>query len=220
MLENVVYFSGVHGSGKSTLLKELAKKEGFLEHIRIHSVKLDGTYIRSVWRLTKYYIEAMEQEKMSQRNPHSLILGNRCVYDNFAYINAFVSLGWISKEDAKHHSEVFNALFQNWMRPQLIVYIAPSIDWVTERLRERWSKGEKKWREDDVNYLDAVIKAYDQLYRTPSFFNLDVFRLEETNLERRVELVQTGIKRMKEQPPYELSPQLITCSQLCQNKRQ
>jgi len=191
MLDRIVYFSGVHGSGKSTLVREITKNDGFLEHKRVHSVKLEDTYIRSVWRLTKYYIEAREQLMLAQTNKNQLILGNRCVYDNFAYMNAFQKLNWVSDEDIKHHSDVFEALFPESLLPKTVIHIAPPFDWVRERLNERWQTESKKWREDNFGYLQAVMCAYDKLY---SSLSINILRLEETDYKGRINMVSDWLK--------------------------
>ncbi len=191
MLDRIIYISGVHGSGKSTLIREICKKEEFLEHKRVHNLTLQDTYIRAVWRLTKYYIEAREQEDLSKNNSQKIVLGNRCVYDNFAYMNAFNNLGWISAEEMKHHSDVFEALFPKQLRPKYVIHLAPSFDWVKERLEERWKKEDKKWREDNLDYLVEVIKEYDKVYYAREF---NVLRVEETDISERVKSVMNWMK--------------------------
>ncbi len=191
MLNKIIYFSGVHGSGKSTLVKEIAKNDYFLEHKRVHSLTLDDTYIRAVWRLTKYYIEAQEQLVLSKDNENKLILGNRCVYDNFAYMNAFQKLHWVSDEEIKHHSDVFEALFSKHLLPKYVIHLAPSFDWVKERLEERWKKEDKKWREDNFKYLQKVICAYDKLYDSLS---INILRLEDIDYKERINIVLDWLK--------------------------
>lgn len=194
MLDNIVYFSGVHGSGKSTLVREIAKRNGFIEHKRIHSVTLNDTYIRAVWRLTKYYIEATEQTVLAQAETDKIILGNRCVYDNFAYMNAFQKLAWVSDEEIKHHSKVFEALFCDTLRPKAIVHIAPSLDWVKDRLAERWKKDGKKWREDNFEYLEAVMHAYDDIYRN---LPIKILRLDEIDYTKRIDVVLNWLSKLR-----------------------
>lgn len=194
MLDNIVYFSGVHGSGKSTLICEIAKHQDFIAHKRIHSVTLDDTYVRAVWRLTKYYIETTEQLALAQTNSDKVILGNRCVYDNFAYMNAFEKLGWISEKQNQHHSDIFEALFSEDLRPKKIIYISPPIEWIKERLSERWQIKGKKWREDNFDYLSAVTNEYHNFYYASQ---IHILRLKETNYQKRIDLVLDWLKKQK-----------------------
>ena len=195
--EKIVYFSGVHGSGKSTLARELAKQPHFVEHRRIHHVELQDTYIRTIWRLTKYYIEAREQEVLSRENPSRIILGQRCVYDNLAYADTFLKMGWISSRDEEHHRAVFDALFPAPLRPRYVVHLAPGADWVKRRLEERWVRKEQKWHESDFNYLEQVVKSYDSLYMHSSpcaplpreALPARILRVEETDLAQRVSII-------------------------------
>jgi deoxyadenosine/deoxycytidine kinase len=204
MLDRIVYFSGVHGSGKSTLVREIANNELYLEHKRIHEVILEDTYIRALWRLTKYYIEAREQVALAGKDASQVVLGNRCVYDNFAYMNAFRRLNWVSDEDVRQHSDVFEALFPENLRPKVVVYLAPPYEWVVERLDERWQTEKKKWRENDFEYLSSVMQAFENLYGTMQLgpilpvVPLKILRLEETNLNERVEKVLDWLKLLRD----------------------
>lgn len=194
MLDKIVYFSGVHGSGKSTLIKEIAKHNNFLEHTRNHSLTLEDTYIRAVWRLTKYYIETREQIELASNNPSKMIIGDRCVYDNFAYMNAFQSLGWISNKEIKHHSDVFEALFPVELRPKLIIHISPPFDWVKNNLEKRWQKESKKWREDNFEYLELVMQSYNSIYTNTS---INILHLEEIDYYKRTDIVLNWLNTIK-----------------------
>jgi len=180
--DRVVYISGVHGSGKSTLVDRLADL-GLIRHDREHSVKLEDTFERMMWRVCKHWLEAKDQERLAIENPEKIILGNRCRYDHDAYAAGFLRLGWMTAEQEAQHQEALDAFFQPQYLPRKIIYLSPPKGWVEERLIERWKKEPKKWHEDNFEYLHAVMDAFEEVY---SNHPCDVLRLTETDIERRV----------------------------------
>ena len=187
MLDKVIYFSGIHSAGKSTLIEDLAKREDFVRYEKHLNVKLEDTYHRMVFRLSRYWIEAKEMDALSASNPGRTVLGDRCVYDNFAYGLGFIKLGWISEEDYEHSRGIFEKTFRENERPKNIVNVRPPLEWVAERLKKRWETKPKKWREDNQDYLREVVNAFPQFYSQLKGCN--ILELEETDREKRVKLV-------------------------------
>lgn len=197
VLDKVVYVAGIHGSGKSTLVRDLAERNnGFVAHKREHRVKLDDTFLRLIWRVSKYWIEAQEQADLVRENPGKIILGNRCIYDNFGYAEGFSNLNWISQEDLVQHSDVFRALFDREFRPRNVVHLNPPIDWIKGNLERRWAEtGKRKWRESDFEYLKATLDGCRRVYSRIGH-SVKVLDLTETDREKRVEIVSDWAKSL------------------------
>lgn len=190
MLDRVVYVSGIHSSGKSTFIKSLCADESCIPYKREHTVNLQDTYIRAVWRLTKYYIEANEHSVLSEENRDKVVIADRCVYDNFPYVQGFFDLGWVTQEQVEQHRKIYDAMFLDDLRPQNVIFMCPPVEWVQERLTERWETKEVKWREDNFDYLHAVHSKFIEYYNS---FKGNLLKLEETNLEKRVTLTKEWI---------------------------
>lgn len=183
--------SGIHGCGKSTFIQSLCDKDDSLVlHERKHSVTLEDTYLRAVWRLTKYFIEANEQECLSLENPGRAVLADRCVYDNFAYMDGFYRLGWVTESQMQHHRDVYEAMFTSQYQPKNVIFMCPPLDWVEERLSQRWQTEPKKWREEDTKYLSAVYEEFIRFYDDAPCLAL---RIEPTDIAQRVQLAKQWI---------------------------
>jgi len=200
-LDRVIYVAGIHCSGKSTLVRDLVeKKKGFVAHERKHRVELDDTFQRLIWRVTKYWIEAQEQAALVGESPGQIVLGNRCVYDNFGYAKGFLKLGWVSEEDLVQHNDVFKATFKmGELRPRNVVHVNPPIGWVRENLERRWAEtGKRKWRESDFEYLEAALGGCREVYSQLGG-GVRVLDLTETDREKRVELVNGWVTKIARQ---------------------
>ncbi|HLC77596.1 MAG TPA: deoxynucleoside kinase [Candidatus Nanoarchaeia archaeon] len=195
MLDKIVFFSGIHGSGKSTLIKDLSKIDNIFPYENIDAnYHLEHTYHRAILRMAKYWVDTQRMVELSKKNSDKIILASRCVYDNLAYVNGFYDIGWISKQDYEHHRSAYKSLFGERSLPINIVYLNPPEEWVIENIKKRWETHPKKWREDEFEYLSAVHESFYELYS--ELKNPYVLRLEETNREKRVEVVLEWMKDM------------------------
>ncbi|MBI5466602.1 MAG: deoxynucleoside kinase [Candidatus Kerfeldbacteria bacterium] len=192
-MRNVVYVSGVHGCGKSTLRKMLEKDHRFLLHTRPGHCHFDEPYYRQAWRLTRYHIEALDQQQWSEANPRRIILGDRCVYDGQLYTRAFADLGWMSQERADQLEQFFQVLFPLALRPEYVVHLSMPKEWVKDLIRRRWEIEGQKWREDQFAYFDQVYDKYEAFYASPP---CQVLRLTTTNRADQVTQIMAWLENI------------------------
>ena len=221
-LEHVVYFSSVHGSGKSTLISQLSKALGEVSpqnkslsrsHVTYasdFSLHLEDCVERVMWRVTKYWLDAHRQAaraiEATTSNPGAVLLGDRCIFDNIAYSNAFVKLGWITKQDLCTHQSLIDALFEKETGysylPHRVISLQPPLEWVKERLNLRWKDAPKKWHEDDFDYLKVVMESFQEFYSTEVYtlgVPIEITTIKETNLEDRLRIAQGVCNKVRKQ---------------------
>lgn len=187
-MNNIIYISGSHGSGKSTLTKELTKRNPklFLQYDKLDIPKEDDPLIRNKIRTARFYLQAVEQKNLADQNPNKVLLCDRSIADNFAYMVGFMDLEWITPYDLNEFMTLYKTLFDVEYRPQRIIFLHPSIESIQGNIRKRWKESkEVKWREDDFNYLESVRRGYE--YTHALFPNSLVIRDED--LERKVSKV-------------------------------
>jgi len=187
MLDKVVYFSGIHSSGKSTIIEDLMKRDEFVKYSTHLKVNLGHTYHRMIFRLSRYWIEAQEMEALSNEFPEKIVLGDRCIHDNLVYSLGFYRLGWIPKDDFEHNEKASKVLFRSHEMPKNVVNVSPPLEWIENKLNERWKTRPKKWHEDDFDYLREVANAFPEHYS--KLKGVNVLQLKETDRQKRVDLV-------------------------------
>jgi len=191
MLDKIIYFSGIHGSGKSTLINELTQKINTLKYTSPYSITLEDTYIRAVWRITKSYLETCDHIELLKNNKEKIILADRCIYDNFSYMKGFLKMGWISNNNMKQFEDIVKATFDEDHKPKNIIYLSPPKEFVINNILKRWENNPKKWREDNFEYLEKVMKEYDKLY------SKDIYELN--NSANILTITATDIQSRKNQ---------------------
>ncbi len=161
---NLFFISGPQGAGKTTLAQKISELDAriIIPHLLTHTPKFHTNPLeRITLKICQRAIENYEAGEIAMRKPDNVILANRCVYDARAYAKAYWELGWIDMDDLLKLSALQDSLFQK--DPTAIIY-NPPLPVVKERLKLRWKMGEKKWREDDEEYLRFSCKAYHELY--------------------------------------------------------
>ena len=191
MLSRVVYVSGIHGSGKSTFIKALCSNRDYISHKREYKIESDDPYVRALWKLLKYYIEANEHFELAKEN--SVVIADRCVYDNFSYLNGFLDLGWVTQKQIVQHEIIYNTIFLENLRPKNVIFMYPPVDWVKNRLIERWQTRGIKWRENNFDYLNVVYSKFIDFY---SSFKGNLLIIQETDLEERVSIATKWISKI------------------------
>lgn len=197
----IVYFSGTHGVGKSTTINEVAARcdlPVYFSSEGDHGNPYKDYFKRQVWRLNKYYLDALEIHEQAESLDKPLLV-DRCIHDHHCYTNTFHDLGNLSDEEHGVIERMRSALFSgSRVKPQHIVYLAPPLDWTKERIVSRWNDEKKKWREDDFGYLEVLRTRYDNLYAALENYGLvNVLTLRDTDLDTRVNCVFDFIASLK-----------------------
>jgi deoxyadenosine/deoxycytidine kinase len=164
---NLVFISGPHGAGKTTLVNNLAEDSKVI-HVPELMTKTPKFHTepfeRMILKIYQRCIENYEAREIAKKMPDKIVIGNRCIYDTQCYAEAYHRLGWISNEEKASIDRLTkDAYFEYFQAPTAIV-LNPPIEVLKEHLKERWCKGEKKYREDDMDYLRAAAEAYTEAY--------------------------------------------------------
>jgi deoxyadenosine/deoxycytidine kinase len=167
---SLVFLCGPHGSGKTTLAERLQtfSSDIFIPELKTQTVKLHtNPYERIMLKTCERALENYEATVIATENPEKIVLGNRCIYDAYAYAAAYRECGWIT--DAQYDRviavarEAFPAML---LQPRALV-LNPSFETVWSRLQGRWKQTEKKWQEEDAAYSKAACAAYNTFVNQP-----------------------------------------------------
>ncbi len=190
-MENLYYVVGVHGSGKTTLVNHVVDGEFIQMLPRVErSIQYDDPFIRAFMRLSKYFEEYQQHTQKGRMNPDTLFIGDRCVYDTLVYVNAYLNLGWINPEHKETIYRVYQLLWMDEVPPN-IIFLDPPVEWVIQRINQRWAKSTKGWREDDFGFLNEVMISYKRFFgEEKSEFRKNLLIVKETDLEDRVRAVK------------------------------
>jgi deoxyadenosine/deoxycytidine kinase len=185
---NVIYLCGPHAAGKSTLIDALAENPVFLLPIletRMSKFHADP-FTRIQLKHAQRVIENYETEQIAKINPARIVLGNRCNYDTKAYADAYKALGWITHQQ---HEHVENLRISLWHQTQQkAIVLNPPYATIESRLTNRWKYSEKKWREEDLEYLHAACKAYEQFRGQQGIIYIEDNGVKQDLLEEIYEL--------------------------------
>lgn len=196
-MKNIVYVSGSHGSGKSTLIKKLAEKDLglFLAYSRlVLPEKFQDMHNRNKVRMARYYLHACYLNELAKEKPDKIVLCDRCSYDNIAYIKGFANIGWLSKEDLKNYLRMHDFLITEELKPENVIFLNPPLEEVINNIKKRWAEtGNKKWKEDDFNYLVAIRKGFEKVY---SEADANILEIKYMELEKRVSEAYSWIKKI------------------------
>ena len=176
----LVYLCGPHGAGKSTLAEKMTSIYPAVQRYPEDTLDClpkiqDDCYLRVKTKLLKCYLERVEQ-KMSD-NAQNITLCNRCEYDSLVYGRAFVRLGWISAGEYQHIEKLAQQLLDGERLTSII--LNPSLETLETQLQQRWSKGIRKWREENREYLAAVHEEYQKFAGEHKILYLTDETLEE-----------------------------------------
>ncbi len=172
-ISNLFFLSGPQGAGKTTLAKKIAESDAriIIPELATHTPKFHTSPLQRITlKICQRAIENYEAKEIAKRNPDKIILANRCIYDAQAYAKAYWEMGLIYTEDLLKLSELQNAVFQ---KDSCAIIYNPPLETIQERLHSRWTNQEKKWREDDPDYLRFSCKAFTELYsrvKEPNIF--------------------------------------------------
>ena len=199
MQDNLIYLCGPHGSGKTTLARELEKQnprimvpELFSRNIKFNT----HPPYRQVLKICGRAIENYEYLDIAKKNPDKIVLGNRCIYDVFAYNQVYYKKGWISKETFDFYKKSSRDFFNDENEEPWAIFLNPGFETVYKHLEKRWKEKGKKWKEDDLEYTRFACQAYEYFKGNENIFYIN----HEISLESKEDIkkVNGWIKRIRE----------------------
>ena len=152
---------------------------------------IEDTIERSKIRLARHYMHAISYHKLAEENPDKIVIADRSIYSCSVYMEAFLKLGWVCKEQYNEHIKLINLLFEEKYKPKNIIVINPSIEELVMNIQKRWER-KKKWKEENVGYLMAVKESYENLVNN----NSNILCLEVYNLDERVKIASEWINKI------------------------
>ncbi|PPE61537.1 Thymidylate kinase [Pectobacterium brasiliense] len=158
----LLYVSGPHGAGKTTLINGLLQYDSFHKAYSYDCHIPDRTaYERASIRITKYLLEQQENIRRSKETD-KIILADRGIYDTLCYIDAYLSLGWISKEQHQTLIEHINNLFFIYTRKKRdkVILLIPNIENLSLRLRKRSFDGDTRWMQENEHFSQILHDCY------------------------------------------------------------
>ena len=179
--DRIIYFCGPHGVGKSTFVNDLRVfgSERIREQLT-HYDALQENVTRQIWRTALHCIEHRENLNYIKKLPSKAVLiGDRCFLDDYAYVNAFLRLGWMTKKECSNIFEITDDIYlkSNTPKPTRFVVLMPPLQWNIDRIEERWHNGEEpKWCELNFDYLQEVRTSFEE---AASKFDAKVIRLTD-----------------------------------------
>jgi thymidylate kinase len=194
-MKKAVFFSGTHGCGKTTTIEKVSASFGFelfSSSDGDHGNPYGNPFHRQVWRLNKYYLDALNVLEQQDELAKGLLLVDRCVFDHEAYTRAFYSMGWLTHNQYSKIEGLRKVYFdspppvlEKDILPQNIVFFLPPEEWTVNRIKQRWNEEKKKWNEGDFDYLHVLREQYEGIYLVREA-RRNVLVVTETNLESRV----------------------------------
>ncbi len=168
-MNNLVFISGPQGAGKSTLLEAIKNKDVLVPKLKTLTPSLfEGSpQERRPLKICQRALENFEYLSIARKNPEKIVLGDRCIYCIYAFGEVYARRGWISHSE----NEFYNLLASKMFLPELLnpsaIVLNPGFDAVWRHLENRWKTHEKKWREDDREYIKYACESYE-VYRDNS----------------------------------------------------
>ena len=158
---NLVFLSGPQGAGKTTLINLLAGPEIISPELETKTLKFDiDPKKRIALKICQRSLENFEYLQIARQNPEKVILGNRCIYDQYAFNEVFVKRGWIKEEEKERYDENSRLFYLPELHAPRAIVLNPDFNIVTQHLEKRWQTEGVKWREQDSEYIWLACEAY------------------------------------------------------------
>lgn len=184
---NLFYLGGPHGSGKTTLGNEIARENPRVMIPELYSrnpkFNTDSGY-RQYLKICGRAIENFEYLEIAKRNPHRIVIANRCIYDVLAYNEVYSKKEWVAEETRADYDIHAFDFFRNENQEPLAIILNPGFKVCKRHLEKRWREKGKKWREEDEEYLAHACRAYERFQGREQIFYID----HEIDLATRTEI--------------------------------
>lgn len=165
-MKNLFFLCGPHGCGKTTLAKELEKENQSIlnPELYMRTIKFETNPIeRLALKICQRSIENYEYREIAKKNPEKIVLGNRCIYDQFAYNGVYFSKNWISYKEYTKYNTISEISFVKELQEPYAIILNPGFEVVKKHLEKRWGEKGKKWKEEDLEYAKLACDAYDRI---------------------------------------------------------
>lgn len=206
MQSNLFYFCGPQGSGKTTLVNHIVKEDPIflIPDLYSRNVKFDSDpRYRHFLKIAGRAIENFEYLKIAKENPNRIILANRCIFDILVFNEVYKKKEWISETDYLKTKKIVEDFFINENECPNAIVLNPGIEVVISHLEKRWAEKPKKWREDDLSYIELACEYYKTLRTKSNILYID----KEIDLRTKIEIAEC-INWMKDKKKESL-PQVV-----------
>ncbi len=171
---NLFFLSGPQGGGKTTLANLLGGPNIFVPKLETKTMSLDvNPRQRLALKICQRSLENFEYLKIARENPDKIVVGNRCIYDQYAFNEVYLKRGWIDKETKEKYDELSAMFYLDVLRKPYAIVLNPGFESVKRHLEERWKVKGKKWREDDLEYILLVCETYEAFRTNENIFYID-----------------------------------------------
>ena len=168
----LVVIIGNVGSGKSTVSKMLAKKLGaklvpadkFFEINPFFPLALED---RKRWSLAsdlwflKERVKLIKQTLLDVENQDVVV--DSGIPMSLMYANSRLSSGFFTEEEWKLYESIYNELTRNVPKPEVVVYMRATVDFVREQIEKRGREFEVKHH--DGKYLTSLEESLEYVAR-------------------------------------------------------
>lgn len=152
-----IYISGPHGTGKTTLHRQLIGETDMLNLRRgFDEIPANEPYLR-VFLSSALHCNDLITHRLLCRERSGL--GDRCIIDSIAYLQAFRALDWVSSPAYDTlMSTIFGAMsLVRW--PHHVIVLNPTVSLAVSNIRERGLA--KGWRQESLELNEALFESYD-----------------------------------------------------------
>lgn len=174
MAENLVFITGPQGGGKTTLVNLLRGPVILIPELKTKTISLNTEpTLRLSLKICQRALENFEYLTIAQTNPNKTVIGNRCIYDQDAFNEVYVRRGWFPREKKEHYNAVARMFYPQELHNPRAIVLNPGFEVVWRHLNQRWQTEEKKWNEDDQEYIRIACEVYEPPRDNPRVLYID-----------------------------------------------